>query len=268
VIRHLRVLAVACSCAVVSTGAAAAYAQQAAAPVQEPVAPAASADAPGPETFPGHWDYNAQDSLLAGSTRPEQSPRGANARRGGLPIGGGTRGGGGGGGQGGGGQGRGGGGQGGGAGGGVGGVGAGGGRGRIISPFVNEARDVPRDLLEVPETLTIAVTPETVSFVDDLGRSFVYPTDGRKQKYQVGAARFEAQVRWVGNQLHKNIQAAPEFKMTESYFLSVDGQRLFVIIRVGEPKPGEPIVGVNRVYDRVAKPEADRQAGVADRMGR
>jgi hypothetical protein len=46
--------------------------------------------------------------------------------------------------------------------------------------------------------------------------------------------------------------------MHETYFLSEDGKRLFVIIRVGDPptekekEKGAQIVGVNRVYDRVA----------------
>ena len=42
--------------------------------------------------------------------------------------------------------------------------------------------------------------------------------------------------------------------MREIYFLSEDGKRLFVIVRVGDPKgkdPEAPVVGVNRVYDRV-----------------
>ncbi len=207
-----------------------------------PPAPVASVEAPGAAAFPGLWDYNAPDSLIAGTTRPEQSPRGANVPRRGLGAGlagAGTTGRGGGGGLG----------RGGGGGGGVGGGGTG--RARVVSPFVTDARDVPRDLLEVPETLTIAVAPDGVTFTDDLGRVQVFPTDGRKHRRQIGAARFEVQARWVGNQLHKTIETAVGFKMTQAYFLSADGQRLFVIIRVGEPKPDEPVVGVNRVYDRV-----------------
>jgi hypothetical protein len=38
--------------------------------------------------------------------------------------------------------------------------------------------------------------------------------------------------------------------MFETYFLSDDGNRLFVIIRIGEQTKNAPVVGVNRVYDR------------------
>ena len=67
----------------------------------------------------------------------------------------------------------------------------------------------------------------------------------------MSAARFDARVQWEGNQLHMQIEGVEGFKMTERFFLSRDGQRLFVIIRVGEQRKDEPVVGVNRVYDRV-----------------
>ena len=216
-----------------------------------PQSPTAQLEAPGASAFPGQWDYNAADSVIAGTTRPEQAPRAAGWRGAGVPMGGSgsaTQGGGGGRG---GGTGTGGGGRGSGVGMGAPGMGAGSGRMRVPAAFANEARDAARDLLEVPETLTIAVTPDEVTFTDDLGRALTFPTDGRKHKRQLGAARFDAQTRWSGNQLRKSIETAVGFKMTETYFLSADGQRLFVIIRVGEPKPDEPIVGVDRVYDRV-----------------
>jgi hypothetical protein len=38
--------------------------------------------------------------------------------------------------------------------------------------------------------------------------------------------------------------------MNELYFLSEDGRRLFVIIRVGEQRKDLRPTGVNRVYDR------------------
>ena len=38
--------------------------------------------------------------------------------------------------------------------------------------------------------------------------------------------------------------------MNETYFLSEDGNRLFLLIRVGERSKEQAVVGVNRVYDR------------------
>jgi hypothetical protein len=196
-----------------------------------------------PDQFAGVWDYNAQESVNAATGRPEQSPRSATARtpgaRGGAvsrppsavpPINGANA------------------------------VPNGGIRGDGLSvgltpDMLQESRDAARDLLEVPEELTIRVAPETVTFIDDLERQRTYPTNGVKQRYQLGAARYDAQVSWRGPQLLKQIEGPYGFKMTETYFLSPDGQRLFVIIRVGKPKGSsrkdDPVIGVNRVYDKV-----------------
>jgi hypothetical protein len=267
-------------------GLGAQQAQQAP-PTPQGVTPVPSDKAPGPEFFNGTWDYNADFSLNAATGRPEQNPKAANTRRPGGSTGsgaggsrgggssgsgaGGTSGGGTGGGTGGGGTGgAGGGGYGGGAGGyggGAGGYGGGGGGGTYVggdggmSPFtlsMSEVRGLFRDLLEVPEILRIKVTDGTVSFTDDLDRERNYPTTGKKQHYQLGAASYDAKVHWEGNQLFREIEGARNFKMHETYFLSEDGKRLFVIIRVGDPptekekEKGAQIVGVNRVYDRVA----------------
>ena len=107
--------------------------------------------------------------------------------------------------------------------------------------------------MEVPESLTIKVAGDVVTFVDDLKRERTYLTTGIKQRYMLGAARFNAAAQWVGSQLLKLIDAADGFRMTETYFLSEDAKRLFVIIRVGSDRKGAPVMGVNRVYDRVVE---------------
>ena len=94
------------------------------------------------------------------------------------------------------------------------------------------------------------VTPEAVIFTDDLKRERVYQTDYKMRKYQIGAAQFEARARWDGAAFKKEIEAARGFKMYETYFLSDDGNRLFVIIRLGQQTKNAQVVGVNRVYDR------------------
>ena len=117
--------------------------------------------------------------------------------------------------------------------------------------MMQESRSLRRDLMEVPEALKIAVAPGAVTFTDDLDRSRIYETTGLKQKYQLGAARFAAATEWKDAQLQKRIEAADGFRMSETYFLSADGQRLFVIVRLGAQKKGTPLIGVNRVYDRI-----------------
>jgi hypothetical protein len=119
--------------------------------------------------------------------------------------------------------------------------------------FISERRALFRDLLEVPELLRIRVTSDSVVFTDDLLRERTYPVNGKMQKYQIGAARFEARAYWDGAQLRKDIEAPNDFKMTELYLLSEDGKRLHVVIRIGDPKRPETIIGVNRIYDKVAR---------------
>jgi hypothetical protein len=122
----------------------------------------------------------------------------------------------------------------------------------FASLIVNERRDLMRDLLEVPVELAIKVTADAVTITDDLDREHTYPTTGRKQKYQLSASVFEARSYWDGAHFKKDIEGTEGFRMQETYFVSEDGQRLFVILRVGDPQDKTaPIVGVNRVYDRI-----------------
>jgi hypothetical protein len=114
-----------------------------------------------------------------------------------------------------------------------------------------ERRTLIRDLLEIPETLTIRATDAVVTITDDLKRERAYETDGRLRKYQISAARFDARSAWQSSYFRKDIEGPNNFRMSETYFLSEDRRRLFVIIRIGDPKRPETMAGVNRVYDRI-----------------
>jgi hypothetical protein len=104
--------------------------------------------------------------------------------------------------------------------------------------MIQENRSLTRDLMEVPEALTIKVSPVAVTFIDDLERQRTYPTSGERQRIQLGAARFNAAAFWTGSQLEKRIDAADGFRMTE-IFLSADARRIFVI-RVGSNRKARP----------------------------
>ena len=262
---------------------AAGQAQQPPPPRQNPPAPtgfpAPPPGAAGPDKFNGTWDYTPQFSVNAATGRPEQAPRSATQRAqpppqqprsGGDPNGGNGGNGGGGGGS---------------AlppgfgppntgmsGGGMGGAGMGGSTGRAggmsprglgMSPMaLAEMRTLTRDLMEVPEKLTLKVNPDSLSVTDDLERERIYPTDGKERKYQLSGAQYEAKVFWDGVQLKREIKGGYSFKMTEVAFLSADGNRMYVIIRIGDQnkKPPPPVVGVNRVYDRIVDPPAPTTA--------
>ena len=123
----------------------------------------------------------------------------------------------------------------------------------VQAMYINERRALMRDLLEVPELLRIRVTSTGVTFTDDLQRVRTYPANSKMQKYQIGAAQFEARAYWDGPQFRKDIEGPNKFLMSELYFLSDDGARLFVVIRIGDPHKPDTIIGVNRVYDRVGR---------------
>lgn len=187
----------------------------------------------------GTWGYNDDESVNAATGRPE-SARAVNERRGFRGGGGGT-------------------------GGGVRSPGAagrprdaGGGFGggssapqeTLYNLFIQQ-RDTQRDLMEIAPRLSFDIKSGSVTITDDLDRVLAFPTDGKKHHYQLGAAVFDAKVTWDGGQLKMDIEGPDGLKITETYFLSEDGSRLFLIIRIGElNRDGRP-VGVNRVYNRV-----------------
>ena len=230
--------------------------------------PVPVANAPGPPSFVGSWDYNPEESVDAQTGRPEQAPAqrkrpvgaassdpaGRNRPIPGPGMGGGQPGGNGGANGGAFGAPSGFGGPGGAAGPGFGGAGStyGGFSGTVDVGL--ERADTIRDLLEVPERLMFAITPDAVTITDDLERARTYLTNNKSKRYQLGAATFNAKSRWDGPQLKQQLWTTLGLKMFETYFLSEDAKRLFVIIRIGEPVKGELQPGVNRVYDRIYRP--------------
>lgn len=185
-------------------------------------------DRPGDRSLlAGTWDYNAEASIDVLTGRTEQGPesatqRGSAAR---LPGVGPT------------------------------GRGRGGDSARSLAVLVmrREARDLARDLLEVPETLTFELADESVTITDDLDRTWTYRTDGQEEQQQIAASRFDVRTTWLNDQLRQEITSSSRFEMDQTYFVSADGQRLFVIIRIGEPDDDESQPGYDRVYDRVSE---------------
>lgn len=192
-----------------------------------PPAPEAGAGAR-PEQFSGVWAYNSQDSVNLATGRPERGPRGGAPPRPLMarpaPTGRGA--------------------------------GDEGGDGNsAFAPstyMLRENRDLSRDLLEIAETLTFAVAADSITVTDDLKRERTFPTDNQRQRYRLGASEFFARVRWEDGRLRRDIEGTfGAFRMFETYFLSPDANRLFVIIRVGDVARGRVQAAVDRVYDRV-----------------
>jgi hypothetical protein len=195
----------------------------------DPIPVPAGAAVTRPEQFVGVWAYNAEDSRNIATGRPERGPRGGAAARplvprAPVPARG---------------------------------ADSGDQRAPVFGPspeMLRENRDLSRDLLEIAETLTFAVADGSVTITDDLGRALTYPTDNERERYRLGASAFQARVRWEDGRLRRDIEGTFGFRLSETYFLSPDAERLFVIIRVGAAARGRPQAGVDRVYDRT-RPE-------------
>lgn len=112
-------------------------------------------------------------------------------------------------------------------------------------------RDTRRDLMEIAPALQLSASPDSLIVTDDLDRQLAFPLDGSKQNYQLGAALFDARTYWENDQIRMDIAGPDGLRMSETWLLSEDGSKLFLIIRVGEPEKDARPVGVNRVYDRV-----------------
>jgi len=226
--------AIATSAVLTGTGPAAVRAGQDPQAVAPP--PATADNAPG--RFNGVWDYNDVESINAGTGRREQTPESATARQAANANrgAGATRG----------------------ASGPTGGAdgfenvtGIYRGAPSVTANLIRRAENFIRDLLEIPEALTILVNEDHVVFTDDLARRRTYPTDGRQRDYLISASRYEAKASWEDQQLKRELEGGGGDKIFETYLLSEDGDRLSVIIRVKAPGRAACIAGFNRVYDRV-----------------
>ena len=136
-----------------------------------------------------------------------------------------------------------------------------------------EAHGLVRDLTEIAETLTLASNAGALTVTDDLGRADTFPANGKKQTHRLSASTYDVTSRWNGPQFEQTLTAAQGFKMTRVFLASSDGQRLFVLFRLGDTRltkvdmptlitrpggqtttqhvEGVAAAGANRVYDRV-----------------
>lgn len=212
---------------------------------QPPAAAPAAAAAQPPSSLAGSWEFDDDQSKedQRNWRRPVGAPRPFPTQ----PTGGGFPGGGGG---------YPGGGYGGGSGGVVPPLGGGQSGGYLPRPtsstFETELRRALRDLLEVAESFEIALKGDQVVITDDLDRTFTYTTDGRKEKYRVGATDFAAKTSWDGAMLKQDIEAIGGFHMTQVFLPTEDGQGMFISIRVDKPAFTPPIKPITRTYRRAS----------------
>lgn len=122
--------------------------------------------------------------------------------------------------------------------------------GSLGEPWDSQVRRALRDLLEVTPRYTITVQPTQVTFVDDLDRTFVYMTDGRKEKKRSGGTEFDVRTTWEGSVLRQDIVASA-LRMSQAFMLASDQSSMFVWLTVEKPELVPPIKKLARVYMRV-----------------
>ncbi len=122
--------------------------------------------------------------------------------------------------------------------------------GSLGEPWDSQVRRALRDLLEVTPLYTISVQPTQVTFVDDLERTYVYMTDGRKEKKRAGGTEFDVRTTWDGNVLRQDI-VANHLRMSQAFMLASDQSAMFVWLNVEKPELVPPIKKLARVYVRV-----------------
>jgi hypothetical protein len=210
---------------------------QAADQAAPPTTPPGTAGIP---TFSGHWKLNVQDSEDA-RQKMKQSMEGRDP---GSSSGGGGGGGG---------YGRGGGGGGGGrGGGGGGGYGRGGGGGRRSAGGSGSTTQSSRDsqgpralLFNAPQELTVTQTATEIAILDQDGLMRALHPDGKSYKADTGED--EVKTKWESDHLVVETKAKSGTKLTETYGLDAEKQRLTIVLNA--EGGSRPALSVRRVYD-------------------
>jgi hypothetical protein len=119
------------------------------------------------------------------------------------------------------------------------------------APFSGDwqLRSAMRDLLEVAESLSFRVSPDSVTITDDLQRALTFATSGTKEKRQLAATEFNVRTRFTGGALTQQM-TVDELMLTEVYLPSEDGREMLVSISVDKPDFQPPLKTIMRVYTR------------------
>jgi hypothetical protein len=119
------------------------------------------------------------------------------------------------------------------------------------APFAGDwqLKSAMRDLLEVAESLSFRISPDSVTITDDLQRALTFATSGTKEKRQLAATEFNVRTRFTGGALTQQM-TVDELVLTEVYLPSEDGRDMLVSISVDKPDFQPPLKAIMRVYTR------------------
>lgn len=129
-----------------------------------------------------------------------------------------------------------------------GGGGYGGGRGGMGGGQGNENRQQMQELLNPPESLTIARKDPEFDVTDDQGHKSAFFTDGRKLQKSNDPNSQEFAAHWDGDRLVSEENGARGRKITRSFELAPGGSQLYETVTVPVGRSGTP-VDIRYVYD-------------------
>jgi hypothetical protein len=112
-----------------------------------------------------------------------------------------------------------------------GGMGNGGERSQASAEQMAARRDMVRELMTAPTSLTITQSDELVSFTEPDGHTVKYRTDGTKEAHQLTSGTVETKTRWDEGQLIVETELGDGFKVVHTYSVSPQDRQLIVQIK-------------------------------------
>lgn len=141
-------------------------------------------------------------------------------------------------------------------GGGMGRMGGGGGGGRGMGgpggmdpERMKQMRALLDEVMELPASLTISETEQTVTFTEPDGRSRTYKTDGRKEKHQNTNGTVETKTKWAEAGLVIETDLGNGMKFSRTYAVSGDPRQLMVLMKMEGGRGGRDRPTRKAVYD-------------------
>jgi hypothetical protein len=108
----------------------------------------------------------------------------------------------------------------------------GGERQRPSQDDMRRARDLMRELMELPRRLTITQEGDTVTFTGGDGRVTKYAATGRPEKHQLTNATVETKTRWDQGTLVVETSVKDGPRVVRKYTVEPEPKRLVVTTRV------------------------------------
>jgi hypothetical protein len=114
---------------------------------------------------------------------------------------------------------------------------------------MKKMRDLMREVMEAPETLTLTVSEGRITFVDPDGPVRHYATDGTGERHQMNAGVVETKTAWKNSELVIETNLGEGTKAVQTYALAPDKRQIVVTTRVENSRSPRQMPPRRSVYD-------------------